>query len=1006
MTRRLLCLALCSVVLGPPSASAQTPASAPGAAAWGTLLVPGGFSALQRAGRMAGPVEDWRTIPVVIELSFAGSEGLRYTRSLGAYGALLRKLHRQASAISADRRVSLAARDKHPSDVDELFQTLGLEYDGRTNTVRVRSHDAAQPESLVLLERAGLQARDLAERLNRGEAVSLATVDATAPLPLGTAFWEGRFEPTPPPHDLLFAILASREMSSLYYGLLGLDDETLEAVQGDSKLATALVRYALVLPVVADALRIERGQIVPAGGNEMAAAWQELVGEPLARPAAFIEDLLRADEGRQALFYRTLWALPEGRARLIAGVPAGSRDGGRNLRRLYEAFKTALEGWRADALISPPAFGPAEVLFSLAMRDDGGLAGPSARAFWQKVFESSAWPAQPERELARVDARDPLDAAGLLELVCPGLCDRERLGVVMLIQREFRNASPATMPYMLSAGRCRMRYPSLALEIERMRLADPSAYSALGSVASRLEDLDTTARTVALVQYQSAVALLARMRAVGAPAATVRHQAGALAALPLTKNGFEGGLLRWAVGLFAPQEGESLDAAAARTLAGEAWQPAGETFVWEDLTYRVDVAATENVRIRAALEKFTANSLDAAAAFVRLSDELPDRVGSGGVEAFVTAVEEAASAATDVGPVWWAGSPTGFDSVREVTSDLADGLRRARTTDRRALERSIQSLRAVADLAGADALAALVYALALHDVDGELALSRELPRRHHFVPEGVAGNRATTWAIPTERYPDGAARHISGSLLALDVGIPHLAIRRLSAGRPSEEPNMAPTIAVGLLRTAVLAAPWTVRAEDLAAIHEAYVRGVAIQQKWSTNGDGEGHVSEAGVFGPLAGWLRWEHGRGEPLKGLGDLTDLVRLGSLPSSLPSSWGAAQPLSACLCLAMPGRASLIRGSSRDAETIVATLVEPALRVAVELQRRRAPAALASGVLMLLVTDVIDAAVLANPMDARGIIKTVGSIPTVRFDDYIAAVAARGPLVRVADAARGSQ
>ena len=58
------------------------------------------------------------------------------------------------------------------------------------------------------------------------------------------------------------------------------------------------------------------------------------------------------------------------------------------------------------------------------------------------------------------------------------------------------------------------------------------------------------------------------------------------------------------------------------------------------------------------------------------------------------------------------------------------------------------------------------------------------------------------------------------------------------------------------------------------------------------------------------------------------------------------------------------------------------------------------------MLVMSDVIDSALLPHPTDSRALIAAVERIPSVRFDDYIAAVAARGPLVRIGDESRGNQ
>lgn len=81
----------------------------------------------------------------------------------------------------------------------------------------------------------------------------------------------------------------------------------------------------------------------------------------------------------------------------------------------------------------------------------------------------------------------------------------------------------------------------------------------------------------------------------------------------------------------------------------------------------------------------------------------------------------------------------------------------------------------------------------------------------------------------------------------------------------------------------------------------------------------------------------------------------------------------------------------------------IVEPSLRVAQELRARRAPAAMAAGVLMLFTAELIDHGVVPFPIDADAVVGLVRQVPSTRFDDYVAAVAARGPLVPVEEVER---
>ena len=65
---------------------------------------------------------------------------------------------------------------------------------------------------------------------------------------------------------------------------------------------------------------------------------------------------------------------------------------------------------------------------------------------------------------------------------------------------------------------------------------------------------------------------------------------------------------------------------------------------------------------------------------------------------------------------------------------------------------------------------------------------------------------------------------------------------------------------------------------------------------------------------------------------------------------------------------------------------------------LAARRLPAALAPGVVGLAMQDALDAARPAYLDDWSGFTRTVAALPAAKMDDYIAALAASGPLIAV--------
>jgi hypothetical protein len=437
-------------------------------------------------------------------------------------------------------------------------------------------------------------------------------------------------------------------------------------------------------------------------------------------------------------------------------------------------------------------------------------------------------------------------------------------------------------------------------------------------------------------------------------------------------------------------------------LSGDPWQKPGPAFEWEGLRYRVDIAARERERIEEVRGSFSGNTLTSAIGLLRLADGVPEAVTSGRLDAFGSTLKGIADNLDEISVVAWTGSPSTFDDLRDLSRDVMAPLGRARARDHDRVQRAARLLRNAADIVAADALIALVYACSLQDPNNPLAMSRELPRRHHLHTAPASAQKWTPWSLPFERHPGGEARHLAGGLLGLDAGVPQFFVRRMSTRRPQQEPNLGVTIADSLWRTASLTAPWSVNDEEIASLDEARKRGVAVAEGWTREFD-ERTLETLGVAGPRAGWLRWSAARGAIDRDVLRLEDFVRLGHETHAPAYAWGAGRDVSSCLCVGMPGVPGEIRGPAGDLDAAVFMIVEPSLRVAQELRARGVPAALAPGVLMLFTTELIEHAVVPYPIDVGAVVNLVRQVPSRRFDDYVAAVAARGPLVAIEEVER---
>jgi hypothetical protein len=706
-------------------------------------------------------------------------------------------------------------------------------------------------------------------------------------------------------------------MASLYYGLLALDDETLRAIGADAALTRAVVRNAHVLPTAARAIRVEGGVVRTPGGTHADGLWEDLLSASVADPAAFVDRLLRIDDGRMAHFYATMAVLPPRVRAYSMGPTSGerSRDG---FRRLYSAFETALGDWRADALAPPPEDGPAEVLFDLEVHDDGRLAGPPWRDFWRQAFESDGWPPAAS---TRVDTRLPMDAAALIATMCPERCSADRRSVLSLLQRIAPDPVPEDAAALLGAARVRVRFPTLADEIARMDLGAPGVFQRLGAVAARLERLDQPVRTVSLMQFQSAVAILSRLRLAGAPATLINEHLEALASLPVAEQGYEGGVAHW-IGsrvFELTAENASLDSML-HALGGGPWQSAGARLEWEEIHYRVDLGATEGARLRHVLDRFTVNAVPTAVALARLASDAPARVAAGDAEALLAESDATLTNAVDVEEVWWYGVPAPLWSASNVRRELAGALSRLRPSDTRRVDRVRRLLALSADAVAADALSALVYAFALHDEDHPFLL-RSDPSRRHRLHEARDSSRLFPWQPAAVPAAERAARLIEGSLLGLDTAMPDLTMRRMESRRPETEPNMAPGLAARLRQTAARTSPWLMSAGEIEAVALARARGQRVARAWFAGGAAP-DPDAAGISGPRAGWLRWSIARRHQADDLLRVEDLVRLGFSRGQA----GGQQPGAGSSWLALPAVPSEARGRRLDPRLAIA---EPAMR-----------------------------------------------------------------------------
>ncbi|MEZ5285615.1 MAG: hypothetical protein R2712_12585 [Vicinamibacterales bacterium] len=176
----------------------------------------------------------------------------------------------------------------------------------------------------------------------------------------------------------------------------------------------------------------------------------------------------------------------------------------------------------------------------------------------------------------------------------------------------------------------------------------------------------------------------------------------------------------------------------------------------------------------------------------------------------------------------------GLDYVVDVSAGELDRITRIRTLlPTPGLDAALES----GDGGALDAaLRALVYAPALGDPDGGVALGPDVVTRHDFGTRARAGGREFAWLPAQERSGAGAPWHVAGSLFGLDLALSRSALRRLSTDEMPAVPTVNLNDQLTLARTAVAILPRDMHDRVRDEIAAAIARGRARVQAAADTG--------------------------------------------------------------------------------------------------------------------------------------------------------------------------
>ena len=893
--------------------------------------------------------------------------------------------------------------------------------------VYARPADPARPDPASLPSRlahylAGVRQLQASARA-AGLSGSTPGLSDTAPQPIPADAWRAILGRNVPDEGLCGAILGDRRAALLYYGLASLDEPTRLALAGQRALLTRIyAEHAGSFATLARSLRIENGRLVTPGGAAAAAMWARLVGESPSRPPQFIEHLFRRDDSRLAYFYDTLAHLdPAGLAFATSAAEADAGARFDRFARLYRAFEPTLRTWQPELRPFYRITGDAaDLLLRLRVTPDGRLASPASRGLWEAAFEAADLSAPAVRGALGPYGADPIPVDRLVELVCvPEINIRfDRVRAVLFAQHAFAGATPADAPDVLAAVRGAPRFWSLVVTLDRMAITQPALYAAAVRHAAALNAIeDQSRRAVATSQFQGALALLERARfARTLDVGSASRLASQLMALPLTDGRYHGGVAQWldahVLPALAAITGAGGDALLAAMAGRRATPPVAPAFVWEEVTYRVDVAAGEFARLSTIARAQLPQPTEVVLSFSRVARHaaavpqpqdfallLPGLLKVSG--------EFHAPQAIGLG----SGPPLALpgDVVKSVLSAARAAARPGPHDTPPNVRLIAQPLLDEADALLAEALAALAYIPALGEPDGPSLFVGHVSAQHDLLlgRTNTADTQARgPWQLPEEVSNAGQPWHIRGSLLGMDLALARLALRRLGTDRLPPPPSIATNDARALAEAVALCNPFTLSDAGRDRIVAAVSRGRERLAQLSARPDAPTALAELGRVTGAGEWrieaVAWSARHApEEVPQFFPLSDLLRVGSTGSQDASeldAWGASGPAWNGLAFSQfpPAGAWETYAGRPGTAMLAARLPDPAIRVAEVLADRHLPATLARGILATAMQDFLDDVRLAHPDDWLSAAMQIATLPGERFDDYVAALTWNGPLI----------
>src|SRR5262249_55526215 len=426
------------------------------------------------------------------------------------------------------------------------------------------------------------------------------------PVPLSANIWaDAIFHKRIGKDELVGAIIADRQAALVCHGLTRLDDETLAFFGSHQGLLSRVYeRSAPVFAAFASGIRVRDNRVAPPGDADAVALWEAVIGEKVTRADRFIQSLLEQGEGRLAFLYDTIAELDAPHRAFVLGswLPQAMRQD--RFKTLATTGLGGIREWQVKVMpFARASYDLAMTFARVAVNADGTPAAPAARGFWTRAFNGP--------EVAD-DAR--IDAAWLAEtVVATDVRQRgERLDQVTFGQRGFGAVTDAERAEAVFVLRSMPRFRALLLSFERAGIRRPATYANAVRHAVRLAGLEGRRGFVAQAQLQGSLVLATRMAMVGTIDAPTAERLIEKLTAAQPDAGYAGTVAPW-----LRQDGHpplppwrDIEGAVVAGLAGRTPGAAAPRVTWEGQQYRLDLPASEQIRLRRIREKQRAPAID------------------------------------------------------------------------------------------------------------------------------------------------------------------------------------------------------------------------------------------------------------------------------------------------------------------------------------------------------------------------------------------------------------